>query len=161
MRIETLHGTFRATDVTPIPDPLSGPSPDAMWSPTPEEPWFARPGLEYVDFLVQSNPGDDYRTLEVTWLERGIEMKLNIYLAADARRWWATEIWAYDGGVPPTGPHWIVYNGSGRPLPSGRIFESPRGKAWTGDLKLTGVAQGSSDVIGELEIAGIRLTAFP
>jgi hypothetical protein len=107
VRIETPHGTFRAIDVTPVPDPDSGSAPPG-WSPSSEEPWDQRPGIGTVDFLVDSSPGDTERTLEVTWQEAGVEMRLNLYLAADDADWWVTEVRVYDGSAEG---HWIGWGG--------------------------------------------------
>jgi hypothetical protein len=58
---------------------------------------------------VHSDPGDRrYRTLEVTWRERGVEMRMNIYFAADDTHWWATEVRVYDGSADGD---WIGWGG--------------------------------------------------
>jgi len=42
---------------------------------------------------IHSDPGTlTYRTLEVTWKENGVEMRVNIYFAGDAQASWAEEI---------------------------------------------------------------------
>lgn len=100
-----------------------------------------------VDASVQSDPGDaTYRTLEMTWLEGAVEMRLNVYFAANDSSWWVREIRTYDGR--PRG-EWITY--------TGRFFESPRGASYEGDVALSGAnARGP----GRLRIDEMRLTAF-
>ena len=47
---------------------------------------------------VQSDPGDaTYRTLEATWQENGVEMRLNLYFGGDATAWWVDEVRIYNG----------------------------------------------------------------
>lgn len=100
-----------------------------------------------ADASVTSDPGDaTYRTLEMTWSEGRVEMRLNLYLAADNSSWWVREIRTYDGR--PQG-EWITY--------TGRFFTTPRGESYEGDVDLAGAnARGP----GRLRIEGMRLTAF-
>jgi hypothetical protein len=96
---------------------------------------------------IGSDPGaPTYRTLEVAWQERGVPMRLFLYLAADDTHWWVTEIRTYDGS--PAGA-WITYPGP--------LFRAPLGGTYTGDFQATG-QQGA--VPGSLRIDGLRLTAF-
>lgn len=96
---------------------------------------------------VRSDPGSsDYRTLEVEWNDNGVEMRINIYFAADANDWWSTEIRTYDGGSPGD---WITYRGE--------FFRTDIGSSWTGDLDLAG---GQGRTSGALHIDDLRLTAF-
>jgi hypothetical protein len=75
---------------------------------------------------VDSDPGDaTYRTLEATWMEQGVEMRLNLYFAGDASSWWVSEIRAYDGNAVPKAK-WMTATGT--------WFRSPIGQAWTGDI---------------------------
>jgi hypothetical protein len=71
---------------------------------------------------VSSDSGSKrYGTLEVIWHEHGVEMRMDIYFAADQKEWWATEVRVYDGSVPGD---WIGWGGDfstsqgGRPSPS-------------------------------------------
>ena len=49
---------------------------------------------------VHSDPGTlTYRTLEATWRENGVEMRLNMYFAGDAASTWVEEVRIYDGEV--------------------------------------------------------------
>lgn len=96
---------------------------------------------------LQSDPGSsNYRTLEVTWPDQGVEMRLNIYFGADEDEWWANEIRTYDGRTPGD---WITYRGE--------YFRSAIGSSWTGDVDLGG---GVGRVSGSLHIDDLRLSAF-
>ena len=58
----------------------------------------ARPSAARVRWRVNSDPGDaTYRTLEATWRENGVEMRLNLYFGGDASAWWVSEIRIYNG----------------------------------------------------------------
>lgn len=76
---------------------------------------------------VVSDPGmaNEYTTLELTWREHDVEMRLFLYFASDGREWWASEIRTYDGS--PEGD-WIVY--------PGEHFRRPLGTQFTGDVEL-------------------------
>lgn len=92
-----------------------------------------------------SDPGDETRrTLEATWHELGTEVRLNLYLAADATSWWISEL-RTDDGQPI--PDWITYPGP--------LFETPLGEAFHGDVALES-ADGA--VPGAIEIGGLSLT---
>jgi hypothetical protein len=95
---------------------------------------------------VDSDPGSAvYWTLEVTWQEHGVEMRMFIYFASDGRDWWATEIRTYDGQA---NGDWIFYRGT--------YFESPLGRPFVGDLDLTDKATGDA-----LHVHGLRLETHP
>ncbi|CAN5840301.1 hypothetical protein BH23CHL8_BH23CHL8_13540 [soil metagenome] len=76
---------------------------------------------------ISSDPGGRrYRTLEVIWHEHEVEMRMNIYFAADDKEWWATEVRVYDGSEPGD---WIGWGGD---------YSTPqddRPSQPTGDLK--------------------------
>lgn len=92
------------------------------------------------DVKVNSDPGTPaYTTLEVTWFEDGVEMRINLYFAADATHWWITEMRTYDGRTPG---EWITDEGVG--------YRTPRGQAYEGDLGF-----------GPLRMTGVRLTVNP
>jgi hypothetical protein len=96
---------------------------------------------------VHSDPGDlppaGYTTLELTWEQHGVEMRINIYFESDAHRWWANEIRIYNGKA--TGADWVTFDG--------RWFDAPLGQPYTGDLHLA--KDGAS-----LDIGGLLLKAF-
>ena len=99
-------------------------------------------GSEVV--ALNSDPGGEtYRTLEATRMEHGSEMRLNLYLKADAERWWVSELRTYDG--QPT-PDWITYPGP--------LFETPLGEAYEDDVTLH---SDQGNVPGAIEIRGLRL----
>lgn len=92
------------------------------------------------DGEVSSDPGtDSYTTLEMSWFEYGIEMRINLYFAADATHWWITEMRTYDGHNPGD---WITQVGDG--------YRTPRGQAYEGDIGF-----------GPLRMTGVRLTVTP
>lgn len=84
-----------------------------------------RAGVPRVD--LNSDPGTlTYRTLEVTWQENGVEMRLNMYFAGDATAWWVEEIRIYNG--EPQG-EWLEARGT--------YFKSALGAVWSGDQDVT------------------------
>lgn len=70
---------------------------------------------------VRSDPGSPtYTTLEVTWQENSVEMRLYIYFNSDGQKWWSPEIRIYNG---KTSPDWITFKE--------RFFESNLGSEHT------------------------------
>jgi hypothetical protein len=118
-----------------------------------------------VSIVSDGSKSQTYRTLEMIWREVGREMRLFIYLAADERTWWVTEIRTYDGR-PLGSQDWLTWGGfSGLPFPGGKLLETPLGTAWSGDLDLVdgvGWHHISDGLIptGELHIEGMTLRAF-
>ena len=108
------------------------------------ETFFARvPGVD-----VHGDYGDAERTtLELTWIEHDVEMRLYIYFKSDGVKWWSEELRTYDGN--PQGD-WITY--------TGRFFEAPLGQAFLGDLALETPA--GTTPAGALHIENLRLQAF-
>lgn len=100
------------------------------------------PGMD-----VWSDPGtrDEYTTLEATWQEHDVEMRLFVYFRSDGREWWSDEIRTYDGRDPG---EWIVYRGD--------FFRRPLGSAYVGDF--SAAAPGPS--VGRLVLSNLRLEAF-
>ena len=107
-----------------------------------------------VDASLNSDPGSaTYRTLEMGWLQQGVEMRLYFYLAADSQNWWVSEIRTYDGRVADgSAPgNWIY-------------FESPPikaaiGESYVGDVSLNSTSS-DAGVTGSLSFKDLRLTAF-
>jgi hypothetical protein len=96
---------------------------------------------------LHSATGDaSHRTLEVEWQERGLPMRLFLYVEADDTDWWVTEIRTYDGS---SGGEWIHYVGP--------LFRTPLGGTFSGDFAATGEG---GNVPGSLRMEGLRLTAF-
>ncbi len=92
------------------------------------------------DVDLNSDPGDaGYTTLEMTWFEDGIEMRINLYVAADPTHWWITEMRTYDGHDPG---EWITQVGD--------RYRTPRGQPYEGDIGF-----------GPLRMTGVRLTVNP
>ena len=96
---------------------------------------------------VRGDPGipDEYTSLELTWQEHGVEMRLFIYLNSDGREWWSNEIRTYNGS--PQGD-WITY--------TGEFFRRPLGTPFVGDLTVAT----PDPALGRLHVANMRLEAF-
>jgi hypothetical protein len=90
----------------------------------------------------RGNPATDdepgYKTLELTWREHDLEMRINLYFASDNDDWWISEIRTYDGNDPG---EWITM--------TGEQARTPLGQAYVGDL-----------VAGPLRLTGLELEAF-
>lgn len=101
---------------------------------------------------VHSDPGDtEYRTLEITWQEQGVEQRMNLYFGADEDEWWISEIRTYDGFEQG---EWINYVVVGQ-MWSG-MLRTPKRSTYEGDVQLVGWGR----VPGEVRIEGLRLTPF-
>ena len=89
---------------------------------------------------VNSDPGlwHSYTTLELTWFEHDVEMRIYLYFASDGTDWWASEVRTYDGA---RSGEWIVT--------PGERFRTPLGSAYEGDVDL-----------GALHVRGMHLEAF-
>ncbi|MBN1202829.1 MAG: discoidin domain-containing protein [Anaerolineae bacterium] len=74
--------------------------------------------VDYVD--VDGDPGDEtYTTLEVSWEEHGVPMRMYMYFESDGSIWQAFEIRIYDGS--PDG-EWVYFEEP--------AFTTPRGEAY-------------------------------
>ncbi len=105
--------------------------------------------LDPATATVVSDPGDPtYRTLEWTWTQHGVQMRLNLYLASDGIRWWASEVRTYDGRQPG---NWLSA--------AGTFFERPLGTAYDGPVDLTLPDAKAGTGIGRLRID--RLVLLP
>lgn len=89
---------------------------------------------------VSGDPGtpDEYTTLELTWREHGVEMRVNLYFASDGTDWWVSEARTYDGRDPAD---WIIQEG--------QFLRTPLGAQYLGDVNL-----------GRLHITDARLEPF-
>jgi hypothetical protein len=102
------------------------------FSPSSEAELSGDPGIR---------PGADqpgYTTLELTWFEHGVEMRVNLYFASDPDSWWVSEIRTYDGDDPG---QWVTM--------TGEYLHSPLGEPFVGDLD-----------VGPLHLGELRLEAF-
>jgi len=78
---------------------------------------------------VHSDPGDaTRRTLEWTWQQHGVEMRLNLYFASDGATWWVSELRVRDGRGRG---EWLTVPGP--------LFEQALGTAYDGPVQLTAV----------------------
>jgi hypothetical protein len=118
--------------------------------------WIDTAGQRFLgtgQMRVTSDPGNaTYRTLELTWLEHGAEMRLNIYFGGDATQWWIDEIRTYDGTVQS--PDWLFYRAP--------EIRAPLGQPWVGNVSLT--SGGSSQPgrgPGTLHLGAVRLATIP
>lgn len=108
---------------------------------------------------VSSNPpnfwssqGLHYMTLEVTWYEYDIEMRMFIYLYSDGSNWWSNEIRVYNGQPYPN-TEWVYFYG--------KFFVTPVGQAFTQSQRLT--FTGKDHITGgpvELRFANVKFQAF-
>ena len=81
---------------------------------------------ETAAMRVDGDPGGLTRwTLELAWLEAGVEQRINLYFKSDGAQWWIDDLQAYDGVAP--NPEWATF-------PRGRIALTPVGQPFRGDL---------------------------
>ena len=103
---------------------------------------------------VKSSPGNNnYTTLESTWRENDVEMRMYIYFRNDGETWWADEIRIFDGKPYPE-RDWITF--------SEKSFEAPLGQAFTQNTP-GGFVQMDSNTgkpIAEIYYDSIRVEAF-
>lgn len=102
-----------------------------------------------------AEPGGDpgsatYWTLELMWLEHGLEQRLFLYFGADDTHWWIDEIRVYDA-APGREPDWAS-------LPPGPYARTPLGQPWSGTLDVVG--EGRNGPV-RVRIEGAVLTAVP
>ncbi|HQZ33324.1 MAG TPA: hypothetical protein PK020_02810 [Ilumatobacteraceae bacterium] len=101
-----------------------------------------------ADVDVYSDPGDErYQTLELTWKERGTEMRLFFFFQSDGANWSSTGLRTYNG--LDTEPDWVTFTGN--------YFTSPLGSPYVGSFDETAVEGG---ITSHLHMAGLRLQAF-
>lgn len=92
---------------------------DRTFSPTGDEVEVTGdPGIP------ATGPGPGYTTLELTWFEHGVEMRINLYFASDGTDWWVNEIRTRDGTDPG---QWLT-------MP-GELAHTPIGQPFVGDLR--------------------------
>jgi hypothetical protein len=97
---------------------------------------------------VGGDPGNPtYSSIEATWTEHGVEMRLYIYLHNDGQQWWSDEIRTYDGRADGD---WITYTGD--------FFRSPLGTPFVGDLDLT--SDSGQTYAGRLRFENLRMSTF-
>jgi|GEM_PF-2253060 len=83
-----------------------------------------------IDF--DGDPGnDEFQTLEVTWMENGVEMRWYVYFASDGTDWWVEEFRTYNGD--PDGD-WVTFDGE--------FFRTPLGTPFSGDVDLDAIQDG-------------------
>lgn len=87
-----------------------------------------------------------YRTLEMSWHQGDLEMRLYLYFGADKANWWVSSMRSYDGTAPGD---WIYYV-----TPQ---VKAPLGQTWTGDVDVLGLGLHG---VGRVHIDGLRLTTF-
>jgi len=114
-------------------------------------------GVKYLANVPQVDVGGSgassttSKTLELEWVENGVDMRLYIYLSADSAHWWSHEIRTYDGATNDDGTRWIYYYGE--------FFKSPVGSSFVGDVDLTS-NDSDNGVTGRLHFTGLHLSAF-
>lgn len=121
-------------------------------SMTADDFWIEVDGERFTsvgaDVDVHSDPGDQrYQTLELTWTELGIEMRLFIYFRSDGVNWSSNELRTYNG--LDSGADWVTFVGD--------HFTSPLGSPFVGTFDETAVEGG---ITSRVHIEGLRLQAF-
>jgi hypothetical protein len=97
---------------------------------------------------VDSDPGDSgYCTLEVTWIEKEVEMRLYIYFYSDGTYWWSNEFRTYNG---KENGDWIYYYGT--------FFKSKLGTPFTGSVEIE--SDSSNYYKRKVHFTNLRLQAF-
>lgn len=118
---------------------------DHFFIVTPSDTFYAN--VDAVD--VDSDPGDStYCSLEITWQEHGVEMRLYMYFHADSLNWWSDQFRTYNG---EQNAQWFYYYGE--------FFLSPLGETYTGDFEFVSDTSGI-DNTGTLHMEGLQLRAF-
>lgn len=104
---------------------------------------------ETAQLQARSDPGSlTSWTLEVGWIEAGLEQRLNLYFKADATSWWVDEVRVYDNAA---NPDWARF-------PRGPHFQARLGDPFSGDIDLAG--QGRTGPV-RLRIDGAVLAVAP
>jgi hypothetical protein len=97
---------------------------------------------------IHADPGDaTRRTLEATWNENDVEMRLSLYFGNDATDSWVDEVRIYNGAQQG---EWLEAKGP--------FFKTPIGAAWAGDQDITLDGPGGP---GRLHLAGATLENRP
>jgi hypothetical protein len=105
---------------------------------------------ETTAMRIDGDPGGLTRwTLEVTWLEAGVQQRINLYFKSDGAQWWIDDLQAYDGVAPD--PKWANF-------PPGRRAVTPMGGVFRGDLVAAG--KGRTGAVN-LRILGVVLAVTP
>jgi hypothetical protein len=146
---ETLQSPLTAPDGAAL-NPVAWTTPTV--SLTADDFWIIADGQRFIGnpagLSLHSDPGDaTYTTLELTWDERDVEMRLNIYFSAGPTGWWSPEVRTYDAQPDPNA-NWLYYDGT--------FFKSAIGAAYRGDVDLTTGTNVLSG--GELHMHGLILS---
>lgn len=105
-----------------------------------------------TDVTVHSDPGNStYTSLEATWYQAGVEMRLFMYFNADDNNWWSYEIRTYNGQTPGD---WIYYT-SGDPY-----FTTPIGITHLIKDTLTLTGDNTNPTVGSIYFKNLSLQAF-
>lgn len=91
---------------------------------------------------VSSDPGtpNEYTTLELTWFDHGVEMRIYLYFASDGSDWWVNEVRTYDGNNPG---EWLIVNDE-------EHFRSFLGQPFQGEVI----------AVGAMRMTGVELEGF-
>ena len=148
--------------VRPTPSPISTPKPDfypvhletRTVKLTADDFYILAGNKKYTTLgnespvKILSDPGNPaYTTLEVTWQDEGIEMRLYIYFNSDGKTWKSDEIRTYNGAKQG---NWIYYKGT--------YFQSPLGKSYT-NSNFT-ISSTSGAIKGAIHFTNLKLQAF-
>jgi hypothetical protein len=99
---------------------------------------------------VHSYPGDlQYTTLEVEWVEHGVDMCLYVGFHSNGNEWWADDIRTCNGRSPSG---WLYY--------AGASFRSSLGDSFREDVDLETTTGEVPGIPGRLHFDGLSLQAF-
>jgi hypothetical protein len=151
-----------------LSSPVPSPSPTSIPSPSPIPPGSIDWVSAYAELIspsfvietpngsfnatsgdinVHSDPGNpSYTTLEATWNEQGVEMRMFIYFAAQNGKWRVTEFRTYDGRARGD---WIFYDGTA-------FGEQSLGQAFTAN----NLVISSRDNRGRVRFGSVKLQGF-
>ena len=104
--------------------------------------------------------GDNYTTLEATWTENGLPMRLSMYFKHDGTDWWSNELRIYNGENPGD---WIYFQ---RNVGETEAAQQKAGAFFTTRLTDSFASTGTTEFttsasgIGQLVFENLRLQAF-
>ncbi len=103
---------------------------------------------------IHSDPGSStYTTLEASWNENGVEMRMYLYFGADDQNWWLKEARIYNG--QPNGD-WVYL------LQNAQVYKTPIGQAYSQNIPGGWLLAhtGSSDLVDGVHFSHLDLKAF-
>jgi hypothetical protein len=121
------------------------------------------PGNAGRTLQVGGDPGNsEYSTLELSWKEHGVDMRLYFYTKSDGKDYWIAEIRTYDGLEIPlspanSGPDRLDDQLSVDGTSAGEYFKAPLGQSFKGDFTGNLKYEPNGKTIGTLTIKGLEI----